>query len=104
MISKETVLFVVAITGSIVTFSISLSLMGIIWAYLSKKPLGMQTIFDQMIKDLILTSIPTFITSWIINIHWVFAWNHLLAEFVIVMSYWASMSFFTQIMNMYFIR
>ena len=25
----------------------------LIWNYLSKKPLGMQTIFDQMIKDLI---------------------------------------------------
>ena len=96
--------FTIAMTGSGITVSIAFFLVGIIWAYLSKKPLGMQTIYDRMIKDLILTSIPTNVTAWIINIRWVFNWNHFLAEIVLITSYWSSMSFFAQIINMYFIR
>lgn len=39
-----------------------------IWTYLSKKPLGMQTMYDNMIKDLIVISIGALVGSSLANL------------------------------------
>ena len=51
-----------------ITLSLTFCLLLVIWMYLSKKPLGMQTVFDDMIKDLIILRILLVISSASINL------------------------------------
>lgn len=59
MDSTETALIAVYV----LVILVAIILKGIIWKYLNKKPLGMQTLIDPMIKDLIVLGIGAVITS-----------------------------------------
>ena len=60
MLNEEIFLHVLRSVIAILFFIISY----FVFEYFNKKPLGMQTIFDQMIKDLIYLLILMFIVSW----------------------------------------
>ena len=47
---------------------LAIGLASCIWVYLSKKPLGMQTIFDVMIKDLLLINLSVAVPTSLVNV------------------------------------
>ena len=54
-------------TLNVITLTIAMIIFQFVWKYLNKKALGMQTVFDHMIKDLIRIHISRWLSEQLIN-------------------------------------
>ena len=68
----------------------------IIWSYLSHKPLGMQTLYDRMIKDLILAQIFAMVTTTASNVNFP-VMQHYIAITIILVNFLGGVTFFLQL-------
>lgn len=83
----------------------SMALFNLIWTYLSKKPLGMQTCFDQMIKDLLVTSTACTLTSSLVTLGWgpFDLWPELAVAYIYAQTF-VGIAMFTQMMMTVLVR
>ena len=83
----------------------AMSLFNLIWSYLSKKPLGMQTFFDQMIKDLLVTCTLCTWTSSLTTLGWgpFSLWPDLALVYMVVQLL-SGTAMFTQMMMVVLVR
>ena len=79
-------------------------LYSILWKYLIKKPLGMQTPFDQTIKDLLLSSYVCANISSLVNLGFFVALPESLALFLVLLEIFMAISMFTQLLSTVLIR
>lgn len=75
----------------------------LIWSYLSKKPLGMQTLFDQMVKDLLIASVMSMLGHSLVNIDYN-GLNATLATAILVNNYFWGLGLFLQFFTTMAIR
>lgn len=101
--TKTAEILVTSILGFGTLFA--MSLFNLIWTYLSKKPLGMQTYFDQVIKDLLVTSILCTWTSSLTTLGWgpFDLWPDLALVYMYVQLF-TGMAMFTQMMMAVLVR
>lgn len=90
----------VLILSRAITYFFALS----ICAYLSQKPMGMQTVFDIMVKDLLWSMIILSIDGDAINIDWGQPWNIHLAWFAMIFQHGMALVFFNQIFSTFLVR
>ena len=74
------------ITGLVLAIGTSVILLGI-WKYLDKKALGMQTLFDLMIKDLIISTTCFVFSSQLVLLKFVEKYNYYLAYILVYFDY-----------------
>ena len=103
MLSRDEVCLFFAFVGVVLIFLVALGSMSIIWCYLTRKPLGMQTLFDRMIKDLILTSVAMMLIGTFHSLRGI-PWDPLIAKIVIVANFWATFVNCNQVFNTILIR
>ena len=100
MLKEEIFLHSLRILVAIIFFVISY----LVWKYLNKKALGMQTILDQMVKDLIRFHILVFFFSWLLYLKFQDAYRHSLALFAVMTAYFVTFVCFWQILVTTIIR
>ena len=76
----------------------------LVWKYLNKKALGMQTILDLMVKDLIQFHILVFFFSWLVYVKFQDSYNHYLALLTIMIAHFITFVCFWQILVTMIIR
>ena len=84
------------ITGLILAIGAGFILLGV-WKYLDKKALGMQTLFDLMIKDLIVSTACFVLSSQLVLLKFVEKYNYYLAYILVYFDYGSVWAFFLQI-------
>lgn len=90
----------VLLASRLITIFLALS----ICDYLSQKPLGMQTVFDVMVKDLLWTLIIIDINSDALNIDWGLVWNENFAFCALVCQHFMGLILFNQLFSTFLIR
>lgn len=81
-----------------IVWAVALFSMSLIWRHLSKKPLGMQTCLDNLVKDVMLSSAPVIFTAWLMNSDMDLGWTSYLAKSVIICNYWFTCLHFTLVL------
>ena len=76
----------------------------LVWKYLNKKALGMQTILDQMVKDLIRFHILVFFFSWLVYVKFQETYSHYVALSAVMTTYFVTFVCFWQILVTTIIR
>ena len=79
-------------------------ILGGVWKYLNKKPLGMQTLFDLMIQDLIIATFMKTICSQLVLFKFVQEYPYYLAFVLVYLDYISAWVFFLQIFVTVLIR
>ena len=79
-------------------------ILGGVWKYLNKKPLGMQTLFDLMIQDLIIATFMKTICSQLVLFKFVQEYPYYLAFVLVYFDYISVWVFFLQIFVTVLIR
>ena len=82
-----------------VVLVVAIANFSIIWYYISKKALGMQTMYDIMIKDMIMVSLASFIVATLVNLD-IGPINPSLATFLADLQYCSGMVFLVQLLLM----
>ena len=100
MLKEEIFLHSLRILVAIIFFVISY----LVWKYFNKKALGMQTILDQMVKDLIRFHILVFCFSWLVYVKFQETYNHYLALFAVMTAHFVTFVCFWQILVTTIIR
>ena len=91
------------IAGPVMAIGTSVILLGI-WKYLDKKALGMQTLFDLMVKDLIVSAACFVLSSQLVLLKLVEKYNYYLAFVFVYFDYGSVWAFFLQIFATVFFR
>ena len=84
------------ITGLILAIATGFILLGV-WKYLDNKALGMQTLFDLMIKDLIVSTACFVLSSQLVLLKFAEKYNYYLAYILVYFDYGSVWAFFLQI-------
>ena len=84
------------ITGLILAIATGFILLGV-WKYLDNKALGMQTLFDLMIKDLIVSTASFVLSSQLVLLKFAEKYNYYLAYILVYFDYGSVWAFFLQI-------
>ena len=91
------------LAGLVMAIGTSVILLGI-WKYLDKKALGMQTLFDLMVKDLIVSTACFVLSSQLVLLKLVEKYNYYLAFVFVYFDYGSVWAFFLQIFVTVFLR
>ena len=79
-------------------------ILGGVWKYLKKKPLGMQTLFDLMIQDLIIATFMKTLCSQLVLFKFGQEYPHYLAFVLVYFDYISVWAFFLQVFVTVLIR
>ena len=100
MLKEEIFLHSLRILVAIIFFVISY----LVWKYFNKKALGMQTILDQMVKDLIRFHILVFFFSWLLYVKFQETYSHYVALLAVMTAHFVTFVCFWQILVTTIIR
>ena len=102
-INMETSIIVLVTTKTLVDL-VACGIFALVWMYINKKPLGMQTLLDQFVKDFICITILRDVASFFVFTKFTDNYSHQVASALIIFYHFAVFAFLNQVILTLVIR